>query len=166
MGEDGEVELLPAAPMTQSNEYNKTSQADKERNYDDFQSELVCSSYFQEFVRHWSAVHGLGPNEPILAAMIQTRIEPFAKIDADGSGGITREEYEAATQKKDFDKIDTSGDGIITLDEYLKATPRRTRCPAKVFIAMGWRQCRSSASLVRTAMALTPSCLRTIVANA
>lgn len=118
----GEVKLLPKAPMTQSKEYNITEQADQERLYLDLQTDLVQSPSFQEFVRHWSDVHGLGANEPILVANIQTRIEPFAEVDADGDGLITREEYKAKTKKEDFNKIDSDGSDTITLDEYKKAT--------------------------------------------
>lgn len=77
---DGGVEALPPAPITQSSDYNRTSQADKKRNYDDVQMELVNEPSFQEYVQQFAKVHELGPNEPILTVNIQTRIEPFSTI--------------------------------------------------------------------------------------
>jgi len=64
---------------------------------------------------------GLGPNEPLIAINIQTRIEPFAAVDANGDGRISREEYEAKIKKTDFDAVDVDGSGDITHDEYKKA---------------------------------------------
>ena len=73
-------------------------------------------------MKHWADVHGIGYDEPILAINIRTCIEPFAAVDEHGDGSITREEYEAKTKKKDFDRINTDGNGLISVEDYLKAT--------------------------------------------
>lgn len=69
---------------------------------------------------------GMGPKGPNLERM-------FAMIDADGDGKITKEEMQAAPQRR-FEAADTDGDGKLTAAELTEARMEqaRRRIEAKV----------------------------------
>jgi hypothetical protein len=54
----------------------------------------------------------------------------FARYDKDGSGGVTRGEYQASRQKA-FAKLDSDGDGRLSFEEYaVKTTAKFAKADA------------------------------------
>jgi len=65
-----------------------------------------------------------------------TRADYFKKLDVDGNGSLSKEEFTARSAKaphpdrakalleERFTKLDTNKDGVISLDEFLAGEPR------------------------------------------
>ena len=48
--------------------------------------------------------------------MAERKAKMFAKLDTDGNGTISAEEF-ASKERPGFDKVDADGDGIVTKEE-------------------------------------------------
>lgn len=80
------------------------------------------------------AAHRLADSSPDFAARIKRRSADFAAMDKDGSGGLSRDEFNEIlvdTSQERFDRIDRNDDGLITRDELDAAIQALDEKPAK-----------------------------------
>ena len=104
-----------------------TDDLDKDGEVTRAEFDKANTQQFQQFAKG-GAMNGEQFFQMLLAQSRTISEKVFRRLDRDGTGKVTLEEW-AAPQERLFAKLDKNGDGVVTIDEL--ASSRRTRTASK-----------------------------------